>query len=95
METDAVEAGLPINIEDSDPTYEAWKRYYLAYVEIWEVRIPILPMRHGNGYTRKPIAILNGNSDPTYEAWKRNRMRYFRFSKEYSDPTYEAWKRNL
>ena len=76
----------------SDPTYEAWKLKAFSTARTKQIKVPILPMRHGNmvGYVTKYLT--KQSSDPTYEAWKRGRSENLKPSIHSSDPTYEAWK---
>ena len=48
METENMFLLVNLLMEHSDPTYEAWKRTPRAFISTAPVRIPILPMRHGN-----------------------------------------------
>ena len=80
-------------IENSDPTYEAWKLVYASpffeekvnhsdpTYEAWK---PPHLSNAGN--------MLNPHSDPTYEAWKRATHNHLVVIACHSDPTYEAWK---
>ena len=91
METLLISARISHRIQDSDPTYEAWKpparntvktilRNSDPTYEAWKL------------FPERLIHSSSNYSDPTYEAWKHTNDPLGDLKASYSDPTYEAWK---